>query len=133
MPDKINKKSGFDLELYKACERLVQWGLVDHIHKPIPIELNEELLFRNRIDRNINQWGETFLDVLVNSKVINPDIFNGIKDTVFKIQNNGKDELIALIKKQTSMRVKDRAIAREEVTNIEVKLKAKEVCLFKFK
>ena len=129
----------YNPDIYRISERLVCWGLIDHIHKPIHLPTAtktnntskyKRVKYSARIDRNINQWGDSLVDYL-NFKISSmSDLFKVINEKVIAIQDSVKPLLHELMEKQLTQKM-DKG-SSNDTYSIEKEIKDKNGCLIKF-
>lgn len=124
---------GFDMHLFKASESLVMWGLIDHVHKPVPYgsDSSHGQRFVSRVDRMINQWGHEFVRELENR--ITNLMIDEIKKAVIKRQGEVAELLAKYREIQIDLDDKDVHEEYEELRDIESKIRDKGGCTLKFK
>lgn len=132
---KEDKEYKYNVDIYVLSEKLVCWGLIDHIHKPIHITNKNnskygKTKFSTRIDRNINQWGDLLVDYLYKKAPFAKDELEKIKSKVKETQDSVKDELKNLMSLQLAQKEKNEYM--NGTYKIEKEIKGKHGCVIKF-
>jgi len=125
----------YNSNIYIMSEKLVCWGLIDHVHKPIHIAGKSDFgpgitKFSTRIDRNINQWGDLLVDYLCENVPFAKAELAKILTRVNETQNLVKDELQVLMKLQLTQKAMNEYM--EETYTAEREIKRKNGCVIKF-
>ena len=128
-------KFRYNSDIYIMSEKLVCWGLIDHVHKPIHISGNSEFgpgitKFSTRIDRNINQWGDLLVDYLCQNIPLARDALSEMQAKVFETQERVKGELSTLRDLQLQQKVNNEYMDGTHET--EKTIKQMDGCVIKF-
>jgi len=108
--DTDNRQSFNEDTYYKVCEQLGLWGVVDHVHKPVPANFETSFehgppgyVFAQRVDRVINQWGNALVEYLGNNS---PKIKTMIKQVV-DVVDEKQDNVLNDLKELASLAIDD--------------------------